>query len=180
VTRTRDRVTHLVTRFGGSLRPRAVSHDDVRWVHSVLTPGEADVWEELGRADRAESVAVGRRAQLELGVDGGPFVAAALLHDIGKTGARLGTVGRSFATIVAAVAGHDRARGWARGATGWRRRVGRYLAHDDAGAAELRQAGARPEVVQWARIHHRPQRWTDGTIPPETCIALARADGERT
>jgi hypothetical protein len=173
-------VTHLVTRFGGSLRPHDVSSDDAVWVHSVLTPGEADVWGELGRADRAESVAVGRRAQQELGVDTGPFVAAALLHDAGKTGAGLATVGRSVATIVAAVAGHDRARGWATGATGWRYRVGRYGAHDDAGAAELGRAGARPEVVEWARNHHRPERWTEGTIPLETCIALARADGERT
>jgi hypothetical protein len=176
----RARVTHLATRFAGSLRPRPVSDADVAWVRGVLTEAEADVWEEQGRADQAESLAVARRAQEALAVDGGPFLAAALLHDVGKTRSGLGTFGRSLATLVGGVVGHRRARSWATTKRGWRRRFGLYIGHDEVGAGELRQAGARTEAVEWAAIHHRPEGWASGTIPPEVCTILAQADGERT
>jgi hypothetical protein len=180
VTHSRGRVTHLATRFAGSLRPHPIPDDDLAWVCAVLTADELAVWEQLGPADRAESVAVGRRAARDLGVDDGPFVAAALLHDVGKTQARLGPVRRSFATVIGGVGRHDRVRGWATSAGGWRRRVGTYIAHDDLGAVVLLEVGARAEAVEWARLHHRRARWGEGAIPGEVCMVLARADGERT
>jgi hypothetical protein len=169
-----------VTRFAESVRPRPISDADLAWVRSVLTDAEADVWEEQSRADRAESLAVARRTQQALGADDGPFVAAALLHDVGKTRADLGPFGRSVATVVAAVVGHRRARSWASQPRGWRRKVGQYIAHDDLGAAELRQAGARAEAIEWARVHHRRALWSGGAISPEVAIVLAEADGEAT
>jgi hypothetical protein len=177
--RARARATHLATRFAGSLRPRPVSDTDLAWVRGVLTEAEADVWEEQGRADQSESLAVARRAQQTLSSDDGPYIAAALLHDVGKTRARLGTIARALATVVAAVVGHPRARSWAYARRGWRRRVGIYIAHDDLGADELRQAGARVEAVEWAQVHHRRELWSGGTIPPEVALALAQADGEQ-
>jgi hypothetical protein len=176
----RARVTHLATRFAGSLRPRPVSDADVAWVRGILTEAEADVWEEQGRADQAESLAVARRAQQALAVDDGPFLAAALLHDVGKTRSGLGPFARSLATVVGGLVGHRRARSWARTKRGWRRRIGLYIGHDEVGAGELRQAGARTEAVEWAEVHHRRERWSSGAIPPEVCKVLARADGERT
>src|SRR6266550_2704546 len=106
-----NRVAHLTTRFVTSLRPRAVDGGDRVWVQLVLTPSELTVWETLGRADRAESVAVARRAAQLLGPGADPrWLAAALLHDAGKTRAGLGTAARVGATAVAAVVGHGRAR----------------------------------------------------------------------
>jgi hypothetical protein len=168
-----DRVKHLSTRFFASVRARELDDADVAWVGLVLTPEERTVWNTLGRADRAESVAVARAFVRDRGAEVEPaYVAAALLHDVGKTDAHLGAIGRSAATVIAGVASHGRARGYPN-------RIGRYIAHDDVGAARLEAAGARPEPVTWARVHHRPDRWPETGIPADICAALARADGEK-
>jgi hypothetical protein len=166
------RVSHLARRFFGSLVPRQLDDGDEAWVRLSLTPEELSVWQRLGRADRAESVAVGYATVRELGPDADPrWVAAALLHDVGKADARLGPVRRAAATVIAAAASHGRARSW----SNW---VGIYVNHDERGADRLAAAGARPECVAWARVHHRPDLWRQTGIPPEICALLARADGE--
>jgi hypothetical protein len=169
------RVAHLAGRFVTSLRPRRVDDADRLWVQHVLAPAELACWDRLGTADRAESVGVARRTAQALGPDGDTrWLAAALLHDIGKTATDLGTIGRAAATVAAAVASHGRARHWG---NAW----GRYVAHDDLGAAVLEAAGpgVRPEVIAWARVHHRPEQWAVSGIPADICALLARADGER-
>ena len=80
--------------------------------------------------------------------------------------------------MLAATVGAARLRGWVDGHHPLRARIGRYVAHDDVGAALLHDAGARPEVAAWAGAHHRPDRWTSTGIPPAVCQALAAADGE--
>ncbi len=167
------RAGHLAARFLTSLRPRAVGDADRAWARRVLTPPELGVWETFGRADLAESVAVARRTARALGSDADPrWLAAALLHDAGKNDAGLGTFGRVGATVVAGAAGHGRARRWPN-------RIGRYVAHDDAGARMLAAVGARPEVAAWAGAHHRPERWPATGIPADICEILSVADGDR-
>jgi hypothetical protein len=173
-----DRLSHLAGRFVGSLRAKPLAAGDVTRVRALLTPEEFVVWERLGRADRAESIAVARRAVRGTGSVNGPWIAAALLHDVGKVEAALGTLGRSLAALVGGVVGHDRARRWQE-RTGWQGRVGRYIAHDEVGAALLSAAGARAEAAYWAEVHHRPERWDGRTIPDEICFVLAQADGDR-
>jgi hypothetical protein len=168
------RIAHLAGRFVTSLRPRRIDAADRAWVQLVLTPGEYALWDTLDVADRAESVAVARRTAQALGPDTDTrWLAAALLHDIGKTESRLGTISRACATVAAGVASHGRARHWG---NAW----GRYIAHDDLGAALLEAAGAdiRPEVVAWARVHHRREQWAASGIPAEVTAVLAAADGE--
>jgi putative nucleotidyltransferase with HDIG domain len=127
----------------------------------------------MNRADHAESIAVARAAARDLGRDADArWLAAALLHDVGKTDARLGPVRRAGATMIGGVVSHGRARRW-------QNRIGRYIDHDDRGAARLREAGARPEVVAWAAAHHRREMWLASGIPPEICEILAAADNER-
>jgi HD domain len=169
----RARLRHLTGRFFGSLRPAPVGDADRAWVRRVLTREEFDVWETLGRADRAESLAVAHRVEHALGpgVDD-RWLAAALLHDVGKTDARLGTIGRAATTAVAGVVSHRRARRWTN-------RFGAYVAHDDRGAARLEAVGARPEAVAWARAHHRPELWCATGIPADLCEILAVADGDK-
>jgi hypothetical protein len=129
------------------------------------------VWETLGRADRAESVAVGRRVARAVGPDvDDAILAAALLHDVGKTDAGLGTFRRVGATVIAGVASHGRARHFSG-------RIGRYVRHDEIGQAKLAAAGARPEAVAWAGAHHRRELWPGTGIPSELCEVLAEADG---
>jgi hypothetical protein len=168
------RAAHLVSRFLGSLRPLALDAETIAWVERTLEPGELRVWEGLGAADRAESVAVARR----LDAADSTWTAAALLHDAGKQASAYGPLGRAVVTVVAAGAGNETVRGWAASTHRVRGRMGCYAAHDVIGAELLAAAGARPAVIAWAEAHHRPDRWPATGIPPEVCRALAEADGE--
>ena len=67
---------------------------------------------------------------------------AALLHDLGKQRSRLGPIGRSIATLLAAVG----IRGSSRHAS--------YTRHAHEGAAFLADAGAERLVVAYTRHHH--------------------------
>ena len=91
------------------------------------------------------------------------LVAAGLLHDVGKTSAQLGVIGRSAATVLELL-GVGSAPG----------RLGRYLHYPVAGAAALQRAGSDPRVVAWAGEHHLgAARWT---VPASAGELLARAD----
>jgi hypothetical protein len=170
VARTRY-VAHLVGRFFGSLRRTQPSEVDLAWVRGMLTEPEYAQWATLGRADRVESIRTARRTLRTLATTpdaGDPrWAAAALLHDVGKADAHLGPFGRAAAT----------AYGWVRSPARMRGRAGRYLRHPILGAAALDRAGARPEAVEWARVHHEPGEWPTPLIPMAVCRALAEADG---
>lgn len=166
------KVRHLVARFFGSLRPRPLTANDVGLVERTLTPAELACWQRLGLADRAESVATARAAMAELGAGADDrWVAAALLHDVGKTATRLGPFRRAGATTIAIAVGERRVRRWSNS-------IGRYVDHDEEGARLLDRAGARREAVEWAAIHHRSALWPGSTVPVEICRLLAAADGE--
>ena len=166
------RVGHLAARFAGSLRARPLDRADLAFVRQYLRLEELDCWERLGPADRAESLMTARTTLGVLGPDGDPiWIAAALLHDVGKADSGLRSGGRALATLTAGLVGHGRARAWTNA-------VGRYVNHDELGAQRLRQAGARAEAVAWAAAHHRRPRWPATGIPPEICEILAAADGE--
>jgi putative nucleotidyltransferase with HDIG domain len=167
------KVGHLTRGFFGALRAREPDTPDRLWVETLLTEPELACWQGMSRADKAESIAVARAAARDLGRDADSrWLAAALLHDVGKTDARLGPVRRAGATVIGAVVSHGRARRWPN-------RVGLYISHDDRGASRLREAGARPEVTAWSAAHHRPEMWPASGIPPEICEILADADNER-
>lgn len=171
---------HLVRRFFGSLRPRPATPIDEAWAESFLTPAEGAVWAELPASERAYAIRVARHTEQDLAgtaAAGEPrWIAAALVHDVGKLDAHLGVSGRVVATLAGVVVSRDRAHDWAGGASGFRTRVGQYLVHDERGAVRLRDAGARPEVAAWAEVHHRPDRWPECGIPAPVCEALAAAD----
>ncbi len=148
---------HLSRRFLGSLWPGGPTAGGEAFAASVLQPNELALWRRMSGPDRRHSVAVARRVD-----DGSAVRAAALLHDVGKIEAGLGTFGRVAATII----GPGRARG----------RMAAYLRHDAIGARLLAQAGARPLLVAWAGEHHLPaERWT---VPPEIGAALKAADDD--
>lgn len=197
------RAWHLVRRFGGGLWPGGPAAAAVGWATSILSPGELELWVRMSGPDRRHSIAVARRVE-RAGRDGvagrvdiaGPvhpprgggvagagtfsttdprLTAAALLHDVGKLQAGLGTFARVVATVAALALGRSRVAslaGW-RGIVG---RMGRYLAHDRLGAELLASVGSDPLVVAWAAEHHLPApRWT---IPPGAGRLLKAADDD--
>jgi len=170
------RLGHLTKRFFGSLWPAGPRADDEQWVSSVLAERELVLWRRMSRADRRHAVAVGRRVERALRDEATPAVlAAALLHDVGKVAARLGTYGRVVATVAGAAAGRSMADAWTQG-RGFTRKVGLYLRHDELGGDMLAMADSDPLTVAWAREHHRPtEEWT---LPPELAAALKAADDD--
>lgn len=160
---------HLARRFIGSLRPGGPPARDVAWVEGVLLAGEREVWRAMPGPDRRHSVGVARRVDVALGGADRAVLAAALLHDVGKTRVGLRTPGRVVATLVGMALGSDRA---ARG----HGRIARYLRHDAIGGDVLEAAGSDPITVAWAREHHLPpERWS---LPAAVCDALKAADDD--
>ncbi len=169
-------LVHLSRRFFGSLRPGGPTGTDLEWVTSILSEPELDLWRGLSGPDRRHSAAVARRVERSLGHEASTEVlAAALLHDVGKSVAGLRTYGRVIATVSAAAAGRDMAHQWSRG-RGFVRRVGLYLRHDELGAELLDLAGSDPTVVAWAREHHLPpDQWT---VPRHLADVLKACDDD--
>jgi len=175
------RALHLARRFVGALRPGGPSAADAAWVESVLTPEEHALWRRMPGHDRRHSVRVARRVETELaGTDeaGDPrWLAAALLHDVGKLDAELSVPGRVVATLAGGAAGHEWAEPWS-DKRGFTRRVGLYLRHPELGATRIRVVGGREEAARWAAAHHEPSAWAETGLPPPVVDALVAADDD--
>lgn len=169
---------HLAGRFVRAHRPGGAGPEDRAWVASVLTPEELGLWERLPGQDQRHTVEVARR--LESALAGGPYAgdplwpACALLHDVGKLAAGLGTYGRVLATLFGRGAG-GRLGDWEE-YRGLRRRMALYLRHPEIGADMIRMAGGREEVAAWAGAHHDRSRFDPHLIPAPVVMALAEAD----
>ncbi len=155
-------VGHLVRRFLGSLSRRPPPPEDEAWARSHLLAVEQPIWREMPVTDRRHAIDVARRLVVDLGPDTPrAVVAAALLHDCGKTASGLGTFGRVGATLWIGFVGRARA---ARGEG----RVARYCRHEPIGAVMLGTAGSDPITV--ALVGGRPD------APPVAMHALRAAD----
>ncbi|MGC8626362.1 MAG: hypothetical protein ACP5VR_02210 [Acidimicrobiales bacterium] len=173
---------HLAARFFTALWPKGPSAIDEAWALASLLPGEQQLWRRMSGPDRRHGIVVARRTERALVGSGTPVprevLAAALLHDVGKVEARLGTFARVGVTLAAIVVGRKRlltcpSHGVARDL---RRRVALYLAHDQVGAGLLRQAGSDWLTATWAEQHHlSPGAWA---LDMSVARALKAADGD--
>ena len=119
-------IAHLAKRFVLHLVPSQVHEIERQWVHSVLTLSEFDLWNNMMVQDRRHSVMVGRRfVNLRPTASQGE-IAGALLHDVGKSAARLGTFARVLATLVGPRTSRFR----------------QYHDHEQIGATMLRSIGS--------------------------------------
>lgn len=167
---------HLVKRFFGSLRPGGPTDADDEWATAHLSESEVRLWRKMSNPDRRHAIGVARR--VDTAVDGptpDPVLAAALLHDVGKTASQLRTYGRVIATVSGRVAGRDMAMAWTE-TRGFTRRVGLYLEHPRLGADMLALAGSDRLTITWAREHHLPEEaWT---VPVDVGRVLKDADDD--
>ena len=113
-------IRHLAGRFFAALVPIGPPDADERWAEEHLLPGEQALWRRMSGRDRRHAVGVARRTSLiwlatdlagaEEPADGVArgVVAAALLHDVGKVEAGLGTWARAGVTFAGMAFGRER------------------------------------------------------------------------
>jgi len=172
---------HRVPRFFGSLRPGPPTADDLSWAGEHLNEREQRLLTLMSNPDQRHAIRVGRRVEAAYADAGGAVagvplevaLAAALLHDVGKSEARLGTYGRVVATFSGVVGGLDLAEIWQE-RSGFTRKVGLYLRYGIIGAEMLQIAGSDERVVAWSIEHHLPEdAWS---VPVEWGRVLVAAD----
>jgi hypothetical protein len=168
--------THLTRRFFGSLRPGGPSAAKEAWAREQLLPSEIELWTRMSGADRRHAVGVAHEVERALGHEASrPVIAAALLHDVGKTDARLHLYGRVIATLCGMIASRDTAKEWTK-SSGFTRKVGLYLLHPELGGDQLAMAGSDKLTETWAREHHKPRdQWT---LDHHVAEVLKAADGD--
>lgn len=125
----------------------------------MLTDAELELFMRQAPLDRRHGLQAARFA-LDAGASE-PVARAAALHDVAKRHARLGVIGRVFASVCIKL----RLPVWGRFRT--------YRDHGPIGAAELAAVGAPAIAVSYARFHHdtRPS-----DIALETWSLLDAAD----
>ena len=143
-------VAHLLKRWAGSLNRRPIPEDQRAVVSTLLTPGEYGLWQAMRIEDRRHSLIVYRRYRSLRPLGARAEYAAALLHDVGKVAADIGTFARVLATLV--------------GPRGARFRA--YHDHEALGSAMAEDIHADPLTVAMIR----------GDGPAELMDALSRAD----
>jgi hypothetical protein len=128
-------LAHLARRFVTSLSRRPLPGTDVDWAHESLTAAERELWDSMPQADRRHSIEVARRFHDRRRGATRAELAGALLHDVGKTAAGLGT----FARVVATVVGPRT------------KRLRDYHDHEAIGAAMAAAAGSDAETIALVR-----------------------------
>jgi hypothetical protein len=125
---------HLARRFTGSLSSRSPDLTQEAWAESQLLPSEVDLWRRMANQDRRHAITVAHRFDARRsGAASRAGTAGALLHDVGKVDAGLGTFGRVVATVTPPR--------WRRG------RYERYHRHEAIGAEWCQRAGSDPVTV---------------------------------
>ena len=146
---------HLAKRLVGAAVAQPLGSAEANEVAAILTPTELQLFGQLSTPDQRHALHVLRRfdAFVAEALHVAPPVAArraALLHDIGKVRAPLGTVMRVVATMVGPRTPAFR----------------RYHEHETIGVAMLEQAGSDPTTVMLLR----------GQGDAQLVAALRRAD----
>lgn len=158
-----------------ALREPRLDPADEAWAASLLTPAELDLWATLSPHDRLHSVQVAREVERRLAptehASDTRWLAAALMHDVGKARPVLSARERVMAAMASKAVRVATARHWALHASGTKRRIGSYLIHGEIGAEMIRTAGGREAVAAWTEIH---QGYT-GAVSPEIPSVVARA-----
>lgn len=141
---------HLVRRLNESLRASDVGAAEEAWVRSLLTPPEWDLWSSMQKMDKFHSVGVANRLIANTPQVGREEIAAALLHDVGKSVSHLGIWGRVLATIIGPRS----------------KRLRQYHEHEEIGARLCRDKGIDDLICELVA----------GNGPLEFVARLKRAD----
>lgn len=167
---------YRVRQFFNALLAR-VSPDDLREADAVLPPGAQKLFRTMSVPDQRHSLAVMRTLRRQ-GRAEPDLVAAALLHDVGKSGAWLTPIHRTVIVLSKHLA--PRFLAWlARGEPrlkSWRRPFVVHRQHPGLGAQRAEQAGCSPLTVSLIRRHQDPIGHAPINQEEELLAALQHAD----
>lgn len=170
------RLRHLSKRFLVALWPAPPSVAESQWAYGFLWEGERRLFESLPNHDRRHLIGVAQRVDVSLGcLSEDRWIAAALLHDVGKSHSRLSPVGRAAATIWIEMKGLDRVS-ISNGQ--WSRRVYLYAQHPTLGSDDIRSCGGHEEAALWANAHDDPHLWSTTGFPSAVIDALTKSDDD--
>lgn len=170
------RLTHLSKRFFKALWPVAPSSLDTQWAEGYLWAGERTLFAALPNHDRRHLIAVARSVDSSLGeLSEECWIAAALLHDVGKNNAHLSPIGRAMATIWIEIKGLD---ALSRSQGRWSKRVYLYSQHPSLGCDDIRRWGGHEEAAIWAGAHQDRSLWPATGFAGFVIEALTEADDD--
>lgn len=141
---------HLVKRLVESLNTSPIGVEDRNWVKEILSDMEFNLWELQSFPDQRHSCHIARRFVEFRPQATRQEIAGALLHDIGKVGANMGTTLRIIATLIPLPIG----------------RFKDYLHHEQNGAQLLHAVGSSDTTIALVR----------GLPDNDAMHALRRAD----
>ena len=163
------RVRQFASALVAQWRPGAI---DERPAAEVLSPAELALFRRMSPDERRHSLAV--LARVRAAGHGDPaLLAAALLHDAGKTRVRLYVWERPWPVLARAWRPELAARWGCGEPRGWRRPFVVAAQHPAWGAEMAAAAGARPATVALIAAHQ-----SHGAGAPEGSAALQAADDE--
>ena len=162
------------------LRRARCSDTEREWAKSMLLPREFALWSQMGDYDQAHSIYVAREAHRRLSQDSlrdkSVWIAAALLHDVGKMAANLSPPERVVGTLIGKYVPFDLGQRFRGSSSKKARRIGMFLMHGEVGAGLVREAGGREIVAYWCDFHQNVDFPADFAIPGEVVRALVAAE----
>jgi putative nucleotidyltransferase with HDIG domain len=153
-----------------------VSPQELREADKVLPPGAQELFRKMSVPDQRHSLNVMRTLR-RAGHSEVDLLAAALLHDVGKSAARIHSWHR--ATIVLSKRFAPGLLAWLTNGEphGWRRPFVIHRQHMKIGAQWAAQAGCRPLTVSLIRRHQEALRREPRNEEERLLVALQQADG---
>jgi hypothetical protein len=167
--------TYRVRQFANALLAR-VSPDDLREADEVLPSNAQELFRRMSVPDQRHSLNVMRMLRRQ-GHAEPDLLAAALLHDVGKSAAWIAPWHR--AVIVLGMRFAQGLFAWLGGGEphGWRRPFVVLRQHAEIGAEWAAQAGCSALTVSLIRRHQEPLRRAPLDQEERLLVALQRADG---
>ncbi|GGJ20818.1 phosphohydrolase [Deinococcus roseus] len=133
-------------RLARSITPHQANPED-NWASTLLTREEFSVYIQMDPRDREHGTRVARTLQADHPAADPELLAAAVLHDCGKSVRPYSVLERVLVGLVPyRFSEHIPAEG-----------VKVRFAHPELGAEMLLQAGARTAVIELVRLHHHPE-----------------------
>jgi hypothetical protein len=142
---------HRIRQFFRAVLGR-VSAGERAIVNDILSPAQAALFWRMDRCDQRHGLDVYWTVRAA-GHQDVTLLAAALLHDIGKSGARLTVLHRVAIVLIDALAPGWLAQ-WTNEGKGWKAPFAAHLQHAQIGAGWVQAAGSSEEVVMLVRQHH--------------------------